>query len=142
MAFIKAQKLKYDENGKIRSGSASVLDTHYGNFGAYHAKHTVRERLGKVLWLSEDNKVGIFMSPTRGLVEYNALTDVFSSVDKSDERLGGTKTFPKTQIHTVFGDSYMLLKFLENEGLLKILRDVFRKMRTMNVSYAIFYMAY
>ena len=126
MAFIKAQKVIYDENGKISSGSAAIVDTYYGNFGNYHAKHTVREKLGKVLWLSQDKKSGVFMSPTRGLVEYNAVTDVFSSVDKSDERLGGTETFPTTQIHTVFGDSYMLLKFMENEGVLKILRDVFQ----------------
>lgn len=126
MAFIKAQKLIYDENGKISSGSAAIVDTHYGDFGTYHAKHTVRERLGKVLWFSKDKKSGIFMSPTRGLVEYDAITDVFSPVDKEDERLGGTETFPTTQIHTVFGDSYMLLKFLEKEGLLKILRDVFQ----------------
>ena len=127
MAFIKAQKLVYDENGKITSGSAAIVDTQYGNFGSYHAKHTVREKLGKVLWLSEDKKSGIFMSQTRGLVEYNAVTDVFSSVEKDDERLTGTKTFPESQIHTVFGDSYMLLKFLENENLIPVLKSVFQK---------------
>ena len=31
MAFIKAQKIIYDESGKITSGSASVVDTIYGN---------------------------------------------------------------------------------------------------------------
>ncbi len=126
MAFIKAQKLVYNEEGKIQSGSAAIVDTHYGNYGTYHARHTVREKLGKVLWLSEDKKSGIFMTPTRGLVEYNASTDVFSTVEKDDKRLTGTETFPSTQIHTVFGDSYMLLKFMENEGLLKILRSVFQ----------------
>ncbi len=76
MAFIKAQKLTYNEEGKIQSGSAAIVDTQYGNYGTYHAKHTIREKLGKVLWLSEDKKSGIFMSPTRGLVKYNASTDV------------------------------------------------------------------
>ncbi len=127
MAFIKAQKLVYDERGNITSGSAAIVDTQYGNFGSYHAKHTVREKLGKVLWLSEDKKSGIFMSQTRGLVEYNAVTDVFSSVEKDDERLTGTETFPESQIHTVFGDSYMLLKFLENEDLIPVLKSVFQK---------------
>lgn len=126
MPFIKAQKVIYDENGKISSGSAAIVDTYYGDFGTYHAKHTVREKLGKVLWLSDDKRRGIFMSSTRGLVEYNADTDVFSPVDRNDDRLMGTETFPETRIHTVFGDSYMLLKFLENEGLMKILRDVFQ----------------
>lgn len=127
MAFIKAQKLVRDENGNITSGSASIIDTEYTNQGKYHASHSVREKLGKVLWLSDDKKRGIFISPTRGLIEYNASTDVFSSVNKDDERLGGTKAFPQTQIHTVFGDAYMLLSFLEKEGLLSVLRTVFQK---------------
>lgn len=127
MAFIKAQKLVYDGNGNITSGSAAIVDTQYGNFGTYHAKHTVREKLGKVQWLSEDKKIGIFMSETRGLVEYNAVTDVFSPVEKDDKRLNGTETFPEGRIHTVFGDSYMLLKFLENERLLPVLKSVFQK---------------
>lgn len=127
MAFIKAQKLVLDKNGNITSGSASVVDTYYTNQGKYHAAHSVREKLGKVLWLSNDKKSGIFISPTRGLIEYNASSDVFSPVDKNDERLGGAKAFPETQIHTVFGDVYMLLGFLEKEGLLAVLRNVFQK---------------
>lgn len=127
MAFIKTQKLMQDENGNIKSGSASIIDTQYVTQGPYHAKHSVREKLGKVLWLSEDKKSGIFISPTRGLVEYSAMSDAFSSVDKDDERIGGAKAFPETQIHTVFGDSYLLLCFLEKEGLLSVLRSVFQK---------------
>ena len=74
MAFIKAQKIVRDENGVITSGSAAIVDTVYISTGSKnHSKHNVREKLGKVLYLSEDRKSGIFMSPTRGLVEYNAL---------------------------------------------------------------------
>lgn len=69
MAFIKTQKLVRDENGTIISGSASIVDTKYGNYGSYHAKHSVREKLGKVIWISDSKKKGIFLSPTRGLVE-------------------------------------------------------------------------
>ena len=31
MAFIKVQKLIYNEEGKIQSGSATIVDTHHGN---------------------------------------------------------------------------------------------------------------
>ncbi len=127
MAFIKTQKVVYDDFGKIISGSAAIVDTIYGNYGSYHAKHTVRERLGRVIFLSEDKKSGIFMSPTRGLVEYDAVLDTFSEVDKDDVRLSGTGTFPQTEIHTVFGDVYLLLKFFEKVGLIAVLRDVFPK---------------
>ena len=76
MAFIKAQKIVRDENGVITSGSAAIVDTVYISTGRKnHSKHKVREKLGKVLYLSEDRKSGIFMSPTRGLVEYNALSN-------------------------------------------------------------------
>ena len=108
MAFIKSQKLVRDSNGIITSGSAAIIDTQYGDFGSYHAKHTVRERLGKILWLSDDKKTGIFLSPTRGLVEYDARKDSFSCADRTDPRLNGTEAFPQTQIHTVFGDVLIL----------------------------------
>ena len=84
MAFIKAQKLTYDKDGRITGGSAAIVDTIYGDFGSYHAKHRVREKLGKVLFLSSDKKSGIFLSPLRGLVEYDATSDTFSDVDRDD----------------------------------------------------------
>ena len=68
------------------------------------------------------------MSPTRGLVEYNAATDTFSSVERDDQRVKDRpEVFPQTEVHTVFGDSYLLLKFLEKAGLIQILRTVFQK---------------
>ncbi|MGN1382336.1 MAG: hypothetical protein ACI4W2_05895, partial [Eubacterium sp.] len=127
MAFIKSQKIIRDKRGNISGGSAAIVDTQYGDFGSYHAKHTVRERLGKIIWLSTDRKCGIFLSPTRGLVEYDAAKDVFSSVEKADPRLNGTDIFPETRVHTVFGDTFMLLKFLEKSGLLSVLQTVFHK---------------
>lgn len=127
MAFIKSQKIVRDKNGMIINGSASVIDTVYGNYGTYHAKHTVREKLGKVIWLSDDKKKGIFLSPTRGLVEYDALSDAFSAIDKDDPRLNETSLFPETQIHTVFGDTFLLLNFLEKAGLISVLQTVFSK---------------
>lgn len=127
MAFIKSQKIVRDESGNITSGSVAIVDTKYGDFGSYHAKHTVREKLGKVIWLSSDKKSGIFLSPTRGLVEYNAQTDTFSPVGKDDSRLKRADIFPDTQIHTVFGDTFLLLEFLKKARLLSALRSVFPK---------------
>ena len=128
MAFIKAQKVVRDENGVITSGSAAIVDTVYVSTGSKnHSKHSVREKLGRVLYLSEDRKSGIFMSPTRGLVEYNALTDTFEGVERDDSRICSQEIFPETEIHTVFGDTFLLLHFLEKCGLISILRAVFPK---------------
>ena len=91
MAFIKAQKVVYDEKGNITSGSAAIVDTKYVSTGkASHSQHVVREKLGRVLYLSDDRKRGIFLSPTRGLVEYDARTDSFSSIEKDDTRINDT----------------------------------------------------
>lgn len=126
MAFIKTQRIVRDETGVIISGSAAVVDTVYVRGERYHSKQEVRERLGKVIFLSEDGKSGLFMSPTRGFVEYNSRTDVFTPVNREDPRAESLPgVYPQTEIHTVFGDSYLLLKFLENCGLLAILQATF-----------------
>lgn len=129
MAFIKAQKIVRDKNNVIVSGSAAVVDSVYVRNGQKnHCKHEVREKLGKVLDLSEDGRRGVFLSPTRGLVQYDANSDSFESVDKDDPRVKNREDlFPATEIHTVFGDSYLLLSFLEKNGLLRVLRNVFTK---------------
>lgn len=127
MAFIKAQKVRKDSDGKMISGSAAIVDTVYGHFGSYHSKHVVREKLGKVLFLSDDGKSGVFLSPTRGLVSYDAATDTFDEVFKEDSRIADAGLFPEAEIHTVFGDSYLLLDFLKNSGILGVLRSVFLK---------------
>ena len=128
MAFIKAQKISRDDLGNIISGSAAVVDAVYVRTGnKSHSRQVVREKLGRVLYLSEDKKVGVFQSPTRGLVEYNASTDCFSEVNRNDPRINTGEFFPEPEIHTVFGDAYLLLKFLEKCGLISILRSVFPK---------------
>lgn len=128
MAFIKAQKIVRDDSGAVISGSAAVVDSVYVKTGSNsHSRQEVREKLGKVLYLSEDKKVGIFLSPTRGLVEYNASTDAFSEVDRSDPRINAEEFFPEPEVHTVFGDAYLLLQFLEKCGLISVLRSVFPK---------------
>ena len=128
MAFIKAQKVIRDENGIITSGSAAIVDTVYVSTGQKnHSKQVVREKLGRVLYLNDDHKSGVFMSPTRGLVEYDALTDTFDSVSHDDPRIRTQDVFPETEIHTVFGDSFLFLRFLEKCGLISVLRTVFPK---------------
>ena len=79
MPFIGTQKLVYDKAGKIVSGSASIIDVTYDPEGKkYKSKQTVRERLGRVVEMYGKRK-GLFQSPTRGLVVYDADTDAFSS---------------------------------------------------------------
>lgn len=128
MPFIKAQKVRYDENGRITSGSAAIIDTVYVRTGQKnHSHQEKREKLGKVLYLSDDKRSGVFLSPTRGLVAYDADEDAFSEVDRNDPRINTEAVFPEPEVHTVFGDSYLLLNFLEKSGLLAILRTVFPK---------------
>ena len=128
MPFIKTQKIVRGEDGSIQSGSAAIVDTVYDkNSPKYHAKHTVRERLGKVLYLAEDKRSGIFSSPTRGLVFYSAAADRFDAVESNDPRISATYQPGPLLIHTVFGDTYLLLKFLEKQGLIPVLKSVFQK---------------
>ena len=66
MVFIRVQKLVRDDNGNIVSGSAAIKESVYvKDGGKYHSKQIVRERLGKVVWLSPDGRSGIFLSPRR-----------------------------------------------------------------------------
>lgn len=125
MAFIKVQKLIRDETGKITSGSASIIDTVYDPTRSGHSTHSTRERLGKVIYISEDKKSGIFESPTRGLVCYDSILDEFSDVNQSDPRIDKDAVFADPQVHTVFGDSYLFLDFLEKAGFLDVFKAVF-----------------
>lgn len=61
----------------------------------------------------------------RGLVEYNAAEDSLREVGRDDPRIQAEQIFPEPEVHTVFGDSYFLLRFLENSGMLAVLRTVF-----------------
>lgn len=124
MAFIKAQKIVRDDGGRILSGSASIVDVEYVPDGKYHSRQVQREKLGKVLWLSESGRVGVFASPTRGIVEYDAEKDSFTPVDKGDVRIEDAELFPEPQIHVVFGDAYLLLCHMESTGMMSLLRDV------------------
>lgn len=131
MAFIKVQKLTYNDDGSIKSGSAAIVDVTYQDkehrTGSYHSKQVVRERLGRVLYLSENKKNGIFLSPTRGLVSYDVLKDEFTTVEQNDPHINREKWCGSPEIHTVFGDAYLLLTFMKSTGMTGILRSVFPK---------------
>lgn len=128
MSFIKAQKIVRDIHGAIVSGSASLVDAVYDKGQTSgHSRQVVREKLGKVLRLSENHKSGLFLSPTRGLVEYDADKDEFTPVDSTDARLPRNRLFQTPERHTVFGDSYFLMLFLKKCGMLDVLRSVFQK---------------
>ena len=127
MPHIKWQKVVLNEDGSVKSGSAAVLDTVYDSKRKGNCSHPVREKLGRVVWKDSGGRSGIFLSPTRGLVEYNADSDTFLDVDRSDQRISDTDIFPDPVIHTVFGDSYLLLCFLEKCGLMRVIREAFSK---------------
>ena len=131
MAFIRIQKLKKDETGKILSGSATIIDVKYEPDAKYHAQQKVREKLGKVIELYS-KRCGLFQSPTRGLVVYDADTDSFSSPltrEAAEEQIKDEKIieqiFPSADVHTVFGDVYLLAEVLKNSGLWDVLCTVF-----------------
>ena len=127
MAHIKKQKVVFNEDGTVRSGSAAVVDTVYDSKRKGRCSHPVIEKLGKIVYLAPSGRSGIFLSPIRGLIAYDADTNTFSDVDRSDPRITDTDLFVEPVIHTVFGDSYLLLQFLKKSGLLAVLRHTFSK---------------
>lgn len=127
MAFIKVQKLVLDEDGKVKSGSAAIVETEYDSTYSGKSRHRVRERLGKIVTLSVDRKSGLFLSPTRGLVYYDSVEDSFEEVRGDDPRTEELELFADPVIHTVFGDVYLFLVVCEKSGLLGVLRSVFQK---------------
>ncbi len=132
MAFIRTRKLKYDNENHIVSGTAAIIECHYipGNV-KNHSRQVVREKLGKVVELYS-NKCGLFLSPTRGLVVYNSEKDEFSDPVTKEEvpeaiedSAASCRLFPDANVHTVFGDSYLLFEILRKTGLLRIMQKAF-----------------
>ena len=127
MSYIRAQFIERDESGRITKGSAAICEAVYTRKPGKKS-HSVQkqvERLGKVIWLSDDGKSGIFLSKTRGLVEYSSVDNQFQEVAANDPRIAGHGLFPAPSIHTVFGDAYLLLHFMQAIGISGILSDVF-----------------
>ena len=134
MAFIRTRKLRYDSNNKIVSGTAAIIESHYipGKV-KNHSKQQVREKLGKVIEMYS-NKRGLFLSPTRGLVIYDSEADQFSDPITKEEIKAVTsepetqkRVFPEANVHTVFGDAYLMLEILKSTGLMGVLHNAFPK---------------
>ena len=124
--YIRFQKIKRDEQGNVISGSASLEDTIYVPKISGHSRHRTIESLGKVLWIDEDKKAGIFNSKTRGMVHYSVKTNLWTKVDPADPRIAHRKVITRVEnIHTTFADAYLLLSLMEKSKLLEILRSPF-----------------
>ena len=77
-------------------------------------------------------KCGLFLSPTRGLVIYNSETDEFSDPVTRDEIPSVAETpdvterlFPDANVHTIFGDAYLLLEIMKKTGIIDVFIDAF-----------------
>ena len=130
--FIKYQKIVRNDTGTIISGSASLLNSSYvrnkdGNHKRSHSKESVVEKLGKVIWVDQNDRgQAIFLSPTRGLVSYDLSTDVFTPIDPQDPRLQGTKVAARPpRLHTNFGLYYLFFSEMEKTPFLNVLRSAF-----------------
>ena len=128
MPPVRAQEVVRDESGGIAGGSASVAGAGRVAGARYHSRQRVRERLGRVVELSEGGRSGVFRSPTRGLVRYDADSDSFEPVGRGDGALSDESSeFPEPPAHVVAGDCLLLLSVLERSGLLGVLREAFPK---------------
>ena len=122
MATIKIQKLKM-EGTAVKAGSASIVENLYDP-KTRAVVHPVRESLGKILWIADDHRSGIFLSKTRGVVEYDLDTDSFSEVEPGDPRLPKSIE-PAIYVATSFGDCFLFLKILQDSHLLDVIRCAF-----------------
>ena len=127
MAFLKIQKRERDANAQPLSGSATIVEVVYHSEGKYHSTQQVRERLGKIIALAGDRKSGTFLSPTRYLGEYDVKSDTFVPFSRNEISEDAVSVFPGIEVHIVFGDVYLLLKLLENQGFISLYQSVFQK---------------
>ena len=90
------------------------------------------DREGKIVWLADDKKSGIFLSTIRGLVLYDARSNTFSEVEKDDPRIrnmGIDEWTCEAGVYKVFGDDW-LLAFLIQTGMSRVIARTFRTRRT------------
>lgn len=123
MAFIRIQNAKKDENGNIVGGSASLVESVYQKGSKVPCKQILKESLGTIVFM-EDRRSGIFLSKTRGLVHYDADTGEFSQVDSDDPRVVASGNAYEARIRTLFGDCDLVIRFMLENGVLRILRNL------------------
>jgi hypothetical protein len=100
------------------------MNTVYDNSRQHKSKQVVVEKLGKVLWLGDSNRSGIFLNPQRGLFFYDSNTDRFDPVSSDDPRLPHTVEVTPER-HVVFGTIDMFLHFLKKLGYTTLLKEIF-----------------
>ena len=129
MPFIKLQNIVRDgDTGRIVSGSASVIDVEYVKTGkSAHSRQKVREKLGQILFIAEDRRSGVFVSPARGLVEYDADTDTFTDVLPEDDRIVEYPGYEEPPIHVTMGSVDLAVRMMKKFGMTDVLRKVFPK---------------
>ena len=126
MTFIRIQNAKKDKDGNIVGGSASIVESVYQKEGSSACKQVLRESLGTIIFMG-DRRSGVFMSKTRGLIGYDSETDEFSVVDADDPRIVGRDALYTPSARTFFGDTYLVLGFLYQKGVLRIIRNLATK---------------
>ena len=124
MSFLRTQNIKRDDRGNIISGSASIMNTVYDNSRQHKSKQVVVEKLGKVLWLGDSGRSGIFLNPQRGLFFYDSYTDTFMTVSADDPRLPHSVEVAPER-HVIFGTIDMFLHFMKNLGYTALLKEIF-----------------
>ena len=131
---IRYRNIIRNSDNIIQSGSATLVENSYvpnanGNRLQNHSRQRVIERLGKVLWINDNDKnQGIFNSPSRGLVFYDLKKDQFIPVDAGDSRLNGTsfQVMPD-RIHTNFGNAFLFFSEMEKTPFMNVLRESITK---------------
>ena len=129
---IRYRNIVRDSNGVITSGSAALVENKYlrnasGDRSRNHTQQTVVERLGKVVWINDnDSQHGIFDSPSRGLVSYSVKQDEFIPVEPTDTRISGTQYEQETAwIHVNFGNAFLFFNELEKTPFMNVVRSTF-----------------
>ena len=118
MPPVRAQEVVRDESGRIAGGSASVAGAGRVAGARCRSRQRVRERLGRVAGLSEGGRSGVFRSPARGLVRYDADPDGLGPPGRGDGApTDESSGLPEPPAHVVAGDCLPLLSVPGRSGL-------------------------
>ena len=131
--YVRFQGVRRDAGGAILAGTGSIIRTVYDPdaSGGWHSRQKVVERLGRVVWTDNaEGRVGkaIFVSPLRGLVEYDQDAGTFSEVDATDPRIAGTRVENYDRSHVELGPAWVFLLLLARTPVLTIMRRAFGPM--------------
>ena len=130
---IRYRNIVRNNNNVIVSGSAALVENKYlrnatGERLKNHTQQTVIERLGKVVWINDnDPQQGIFNSPSRGLIFYDSKQDEFIPVDPTDHRISGSTHHQETAwVHVNFGNAFLFFNEMEKTPFMNVVRKTFK----------------